>query len=778
MIAALLAGLAIPPLAQSTTVVLYRGATVGGDSYWSVSDTDLDSTQPDKSKGGLFTLEGGKGKTILVKFGELERVIPQFARITKATLFLSPSSSDQPQFTGIGALKSPWGEGPSFTATLGRAVEEPKAIQLAATWRHRRSGKNAIEWQQTGATGPDDVTPITGAQIQTLDKEVAITGLASAVQAMRDRWFENNGFALAFDGKCEFFSNQAKVGRPRLEVEYTVDRAPAAADLSVEWIDRTPEHPRNGEEVVYRAAVKNVGSTPALGFQGQWVVAERPGSKFGIAKQLAPGDETTIEFRKTFAANLEDHRAQPIQFRIYPGAAEPNSNNNAVEIHEDAIPIAVTGAKVSGSSMQPLFRQINQSYFEQSRFSYATDGVIERIRWVPSQESADITVDLAGPTSEKDSVLRVVSALTGLAHDQPTSVTAGGRIISLQDPYAGLSGIGDSRNDGLIPAGIPMLYVPVASPLFDTFPIESTNLLSGTETFAINSALNKRGKQRLGVLWDIPPTIILRATDMTGKPLDGAELAFFQMVDGKVPDSPTQTILTKEGGTVILENRDVEGGILDKDAPHQLKRNPFGNLRSDGANGTILIKAQINGETEWGHIKAWELADAFHRGNKAAAIVDVRFNAPAGILDHSTNLAKGRLVSDKSESLPAKLSGLVDDDPTTSSDLGPNAGDWVEIDLGRDRPIGEVRLVLKDSTMPAKFDIQTYATGQTPPEVEAWVKDLNFRWTLKNRGTPEGSSLAIPYRGPMTRARFIRIVNRSGGIGRIAEIKVIPLKAE
>ncbi len=766
MFSALLIGLAAS--IQSQTIEIYRGSTVGDERYWAVADTNLDSAEPDKSKGGLFTLEGGKGKTILVKFGNLENVIPNGAKITSATLYLSPSSSDAPEFTSIGAVKKPWGEGPMFAVQMGRPAETAPP-KWAATWKQRRSG--SVDWQQPGATGPDDSSAIAEAKMELREKDIAITGLAAAVQAMRDRWFENNGFAIQFAGKCEFFSSQAKAGKPRLLIEYVRSEPSQGPDLSVQWLDKAG----TGNEATYRATVKNVGSGPAKPFTAQWIVQEKDGAKFEVNKGLAAGEETVIEFKKAYQKVDTDHRLQPLQFRIFPAEPESNSNNDALEIHEDAIPIAFSGAKIAADAMQALAREINDVYFAQSRFSFALDGALERIRLVPSQDQAQFTVDLAGQTADADIIRSLLSMLTGLRPQTGTATAqVDGETIAFSDPFSGISGFGDTRNEALIPTGIPMLYVPVSSPLFDTLPIEPTTLLSGTEVAALNSSLGISGARRQGILWDLPATIILRATDMTGKPLDSAELAFYQVQNGQVPEIPTQTVLTKNGGTVILENRDIVGALIEKDAIHQLKRNPFGQLSANGDNGTILIRAQVNGESEWAWLKAWQLADSFHRGNKAAAIIDVRFNAPSGLLDRTVNLAKGRLLTDKAGSLPAKLSPMVDDDPATSSAFGEAVGDWVEIDLGRDRPIGEVQITTK-SGMPEKFDIQTYATGQQPPTEEAWVKDLNFRWTRANRTKKDGT---IAYRGPMTRARFIRIINRSGGKGELAEVRVFALKAE
>jgi len=761
------------------TVELSRGSTVGDHRYWAVSDTFLDSSDADHPQGGLFTLQGGRGRTILVEFGDLERSLPWMAHIQKATLYLTPSSSEKPDFAGAGMVLAPWGEGPMFTNNLARGTENviPK---WAATWKQRRTGDNGSAWQQAGASGPQDMQAIPGTKMETQGNEVAITGLEQAVQAMRDHWYDNHGFALSFNGSCEFFSSQSKLGKPRLVIEWSLDSAIAGYDLSVQWVDRTPENPRDGDEVTYRAAVKNVGSIPAPAFSGQWNIGERVGGKFDISKALAPDEQTIIETKKVYRGNATEHRFQPVLFRVDPGKGDTEANNNAVSIDEDAMPVAFAGA--SGKNFDKLqqdLRVLNDVYFAHSRFSFAPDGVKERLRLVPDAANAALTIDAADGEDPTALVKNIVASLTGLKSTETApSVTFENRVIPFGDLYAGVNGFGDTRYDGLIPPGISMIYAPVASPLFDTLPIEPTTLLSSTEVAAINEALGKKGKAREGVLWDLPSTVILRAVDMTGKPLDGAELSFFQLDGNKIPDAPTQTILTKEGGTVILENRDAAETAPDKDAIHHLKKNPFGPLRSDGSNGTILIRALINGEVEWSWLKAWQLSDSYHRGNHDAAIIDVRFNAPAGPLDRTTNLAKGRLCSDTAGSLPAKLAALTDDDLTNEVKIGEKKGDWIEIDLGRDRPIGEVRLIFKTPQMPNQFDIQAYATGQQAPDTEAWVKDLNFGWTLANRGVKEGDAIAIPYRGPVTRSRYIRIVNRSGGPGSIAEVRVVPLKAD
>lgn len=120
---------------------------------------------------------------------------------------------------------------------------------------------------------------------------------------------------------------------------------------------------------------------------------------------------------------------------------------------------------------------------------------------------------------------------------------------------------------------------------------------------------------------------------------------------------------------------------------------------------------------------------------------------------------------------------LVDNDATTSVSLGEKENDWIEIDLGRDRPIGEIRLVLKDdfNAFWEKFDIYLYATGQTFKEAQLYTKEFSWRNAMAFRRDidPEDFSIrSVAYRARPITMRYIRIVNRSEGAGKLSEIIV------
>ena len=104
--------LLLPALAlQATTVDLFRGAPIGDPGYWAVADTYLDKAEPTQDHGGGFTLLGGDGRTVMLRFGDLSRAVGAGRRVVAATLVLTPSGGDVPQLKGVTAVDAPWGEG-------------------------------------------------------------------------------------------------------------------------------------------------------------------------------------------------------------------------------------------------------------------------------------------------------------------------------------------------------------------------------------------------------------------------------------------------------------------------------------------------------------------------------------------------------------------------------------------------------------------------------------------------------------------------------------------
>ena len=138
----------------------------------------------------------------------------------------------------------------------------------------------------------------------------------------------------------------------------------------------------------------------------------------------------------------------------------------------------------------------------------------------------------------------------------------------------------------------------------------------------------------------------------------------------------------------------------------------------------------------------------------------MRLDLPMLPLESGTDLAEGKPLVDSSGG-PYALGAPLPEAP----------GSWVELDLGRDRTIGEIAL-RPGAAFPARYEIRAYGTGGKPEEADLWAGELAEPWTLRNRAADGW----IPYRAPTQRVRFIRIVSKSGGPGVLAGLRVVPVR--
>ncbi len=763
---------------QTKTFNLYRGAEIATPRYWDVTDTFLDAADPEALNGGSYTLLGGKGKTILIRFGDLNRVIGPHKKIVKASLFLTPSGGEAPVLHSVGRVLAPWGEGPrTVLANLfvppkpGTKQEIPK---WAANYRQRRTGY--ASWQSPGATGPEDVASIPGVRLGTVAKESAIEGLESAVQTMLDAPAENQGFALTFSSECEFSSSKSLTGRPRLEVECEDTTQPVAGpDLTVAWITRSSDG--------YTAHIRNAGDAAAKPFSVRWRIGEKLDRPIDVGDALAPGAETTVSIQRRPETSSTDHRLHPIGLKIIPNGPDSCAANNELDTYEDALPVDVVigpdaakslgGLNMMGSHcpedwVQAQVALWNDTYAAGSRFSFAPDGATERIRvnsirTSSSSPDAGVVVDAsADPLAADVPFLRRLGVAAGLLDGSAMNAGFGKVQItgSLSragwDLYPGLMGYGDTRFEGGIPGPIPLSYGPIWNPTLSSGNLEATDLLSATDVAALNRHLGQKPAKPSDDLLPIKNAIILRALSLDGRPLPNCDLLFFQSSNGSFPlGDPAFAVKTNDGGLAILNARGTAG--------------PFGELDPQAGNGVFLVQEKTNGVLETGWLKAWQLTDAANRG---ATTTEIRLNLPDQPLDTSTNLALDRIITDSTNDLPAKLAGLIDDSVDTEVTLPDTSSSWVEIDLGRDRALGEVDLVTKGASFWKRFDITAYSTGQSPSEAMPWARELDWDWTKTNRSDVSGNTRVVAYRGPSQRFRYLRIVNRSGGPGSLGEIRV------
>jgi hypothetical protein len=154
----------------------------------------------------------------------------------------------------------------------------------------------------------------------------------------------------------------------------------------------------------------------------------------------------------------------------------------------------------------------------------------------------------------------------------------------------------------------------------------------------------------------------------------------------------------------------------------------------------------------------------------------MRFNLPGAPVDMATDLAAERLVSDSAGSAATALAALNDGNPATLAKLGSKKGDWVEIDLGRDRTVAEIDVLGQPKEMWERFDLLVYGTGQRVGDATIWAREQDWGWTASNRRDLVSGVPSVAYRGRPLRVRYIRIVNKLDKPGQIGGVRILGAK--
>jgi hypothetical protein len=457
--------------------------TRGVNEVWNVQDTTLSSIDPDVNFGGAATLIGGSGKTILIRFGDLGRLVPIGKRVAAARLVLTQQGGQVADLQSIGSVRDRWDEGPRRTFYQSFAANDPKQKPKppygAATWRERRG--QAVAWDRPGAAGPKDAYPVEGAATQIAENELVISGLGKAVNEMARNPEANHGFALRFNTNSEFASCESISKRPRLEV--TLEDAPVTPkgnDLALTGLTI--------ENNVARATVFNNSDQAIAAF----TVSFRTDEGDLVAKSVGPlAPRTSAVVEQPLALSKATLvRERPVTARV-EADGDQNPQNDAIT--------GYVGAPTIQTSVEAA-RWFNETYLGESRFSFAPSGTNLRVNVNSGEEGAD----------GEEAMMAIYRQIfrDSLAQFNPPN----GRKFS---DNAGLSGWGDTRFDGVVPTQIPLPIGAQSSPVFDTNPLIPSRLLNMTEVAYLNRDETKD--------WPgLPKTTILRVQDSLGRPLPGA----------------------------------------------------------------------------------------------------------------------------------------------------------------------------------------------------------------------------------------------------------------
>ncbi len=709
------------------------------------ADAYLDRKAPDTNTGREPLLHGGIDKVILVRFPDLGLTIGMGKKVRSAKLIMGVGRPGEPKLATISRVIRPWAEG-------GNTSESAKATPGAVTWAEAISGKDGLKWERDGASGGNDAQAISGAQTAFADDRLTINGLEAAVQELVDNPQENYGFRLAFSNAVAFFSSDSLADGPQLVV--TFEDAPAGSGVDLQVLmcepDSTGAH--------WTATVRNAGDAAS---SQQTLSVTQPGKDPIEQRQstsIDPGGTKTF----TFDVSGVSAQGRSVVVRVAPSEKDKNSSDNGIVLYPSGLAVAVPGADLYKA--QQVVTDLNERVFPFSKFGAWPTGCVERLRL--AQNNATVTAK-----NGDDLHRSIIRAITGLPDnllrpfaDQPPTV-AGVRASGFVGDLGQVGLLPDTRDDVLIPRDLPIPDRAAVAGAFGEIPMNEWGMLSRSEVTIINSQI---GKPR-ALPWEMTPTMLFfRVFTPDGMPPAGAKLEVYQLVGGAFGSQPVFTSDIGRDGSALMEPRA---------APTFGKANPFGDLNKDGSNGWLLAVVRYNDSVQSSWIPIWQLWDEYARGNQSIAFIELKVKLASGPLDTTQNLALGAFVSDAKGRFPAELNALVDGKNDTSLAVANEEERyWIDLDLGRDRQIGQIQLVFEGPVW-KQFRILTYKTAQNVGDAQVWSEEANGPANSDATKTDDGKTV-LSYSSRSVRSRFIRIIPLSREAVKLSEVRAIPIRTD
>ncbi|HOM71627.1 MAG TPA: CARDB domain-containing protein [Armatimonadota bacterium] len=348
------------------------------------------------------------------------------------------------------------------------------------------------------------------------------------------------------------------------------------------------------------------------------------------------------------------------------------------------------------------------------------------------------------------------------------------------DPYGGLMGGGDTRPHKYERRKDGQIGVVNLEPSLDAEPYD---LYASIDIGAFNTALGKRRGFFGEYMYDLPEKIVLRFVDAAGNPIPDADIRIFQERGGSFPnDPPTFTGKTDKNGLFPLPDQPtLEDKPFTTLTGHTLRPNPWGRICVVGGNGVFMIECSAYGQKEWQFAKIHEFNVARWLGNEGLFSYDVKMNiAPARIAE--SNLALGKAATDsRGPAESENASKVCDGDLSTRWFSGNKAGDWIQIDLGREIDVAEIRMIQngRAGDFWQQFRIDTALSPdefeKLPPFDRAFAVEPSWGWTVGHKRDIDPSNFEIHtvyYRNKPKKARYIRITNLKDWGGTMSEIEV------
>lgn len=234
-----------------------------------------------------------------------------------------------------------------------------------------------------------------------------------------------------------------------------------------------------------------------------------------------------------------------------------------------------------------------------------------------------------------------------------------------------------------------------------------------------------------------PKVVLAKTVSIDDRPLENVQITV------TTPESETQDIKTDSSGLFMMPKLPA------------------------GAKGDVIFKATLNGVTQTLRTPLSTFSNLYARGNLQAISIDLPFNLSPWPINYDTNLVLGKPTSDGAKSFPAQLVGLVDDSLETEYTL-PAMG-WVEVDLGRDRSLGEI---VFQGEVPKKFKVKVYGTTDKVEVADWWIDEIDsdkFRLAYNMPGD-------LTYHPNPNSARYVRIENLTNKPAKLKGIKIFAAK--
>lgn len=687
--------------------------------YFDVSEAVLDADAPNAPTPLEFASAVGPRRPLLLRFGLLDAVVPWQGKVGGAVVRLSSADGSPIEIASIRRVVAPWKPaGPAVLTGRIRSAgvakgketkgEDGKAPEPKETRTAAtwRSAEAGRAWGRPGALGETDSLPIEGATFMPDARGVTISGLGATVQNMADRPWENGGFLIEFKSPATIGSSLSPKGRPELDLTWSLDSAIAGSDLAVTALAGN------------RATVTNLGSATSPPYRVRAVLDGRRGNWSAPQPTLAPDAKAEIVLPD---GDVNGSKGARLVVEVDGGGTDSRN---------DALLSVLGGPTVAGSEYATAVRIWNAAA-EASRYSFSPEGVPVRLTFVGGVAMGAL------PPADSPALLAGLSKLAGAPDVAGLSLDAEAMTPvpnapkrGAEDRFPGISGGGDARGEAAIPIQIDLPETPDEDAFLRRLQPESTGGLSRYEA----AALAGGGEAPL------PKVAVLRVTTPGARPLANTTMRVYAGLD----HAPKGEVKTDANGIVVLS-----GAVMD--------------------TPLLAFVASANGETEVGFVKGARLRGAVARGN-AAPVMELRLNLPTLPIARDTVLSSAKFVTDSLGSAPNKLGALLDENAGTTFSATYPAGGWIEVDLGRDRTVGEVAFLA--AAMPGEFEWRLRGTGEAEKSSGLWAREGDWAWTRRNRPDDVLGAKGVLYRGTAERGRYLRLVFPEGGAVRIGAIRV------